>query len=154
MPAPELYERTRAALGALVERRGRGSVSDAHGLAVIETAPPAKDRPVFYLMPLLETAPDSSFTDSRQTITVTFAVIVALDVRRGHAPDAADEGKIKIDASLQAAEGLRAEVIQAVRSVPLGGDYRDVQYAGGRLLEIGPGVLWHQLDFRTAYLED
>lgn len=162
MPAPELYERTRAALLALVERRGQGSVSDAHGLAVIEAVPPAKDRPVLYLMPLRESAPDSSFTDSRQTITVTFAVIVAIDarnVRRGQAtdrPQSIRAAAVKIDASLQAAEELRAEVIAAVRSLSPGPgpSHTDVQYAGGRLLDIGPGVLWHQLDFRTAYLED
>ena len=155
MPAPELYHGVRTALATLIEERGRGSVSDAHGLAVIETAPPAKDLPVLYLVPLRETAPASSFTDARQTVTVEFAVLLALDarnVRRGRATDAADDAKI--DASLQAAEELRAQVIGAVRGVPLGPIYGDVQYAGGRLLDIGPGVLWHQLDFRTAYLED
>ncbi len=164
MPAPELYQRVRAALEALLQERGRGSVSDAHGLAVIETEPPATDRPVLYLVPLRETAPASPFTDARQTITVEFAVLLALDarnVRRGRATDAADAGMI--DASLRAAEELRAEVIGAVRGVSPGAPfsanrlvdtYSDVQYAGGRLLDIGPGVLWHQLDFRTAYLED
>lgn len=155
MPAPELYQRVHAALGALVEQRGRGSVSDAHGLAVLETAPPAKDRPALYLLPLRESAPASPFTDGRQTVTVEFAVLIALDarnVRRGQATNAADG---KIDASLRAAEALRALVIGAVRGVhPLSPSYTDVQYAGGRLLDIGPGVLWHQLDFRTAYLED
>ena len=155
MPGLELYSRVRAALVTLIEERGRGSVSDAHGLAVIETAPPAQDRPVLYLVPLRETAPASPFTDARQTVTVEFAVLLALDarnVRRGQAPPAADDAKI--DASLQAAEEQRAQVIRAVRAVPLGPTYGDVQYAGGRLLDIGPGVLWHQLDFRTAYLED
>ena len=154
MPAPELYQRVRIALLLLVRERDRGSVSDAHGLAVTETAPPAKDRPVLYLVPLRESAPASPFSDARQTVTVEFAVLLALDarnVRRGRATDAADAG---IDASLQAAEELRAEVIGAVRGVSPGTSYGDVQYAGGRLLEIGKGVLWHQLDFRTAYLED
>ena len=164
MPAPELYERTRAALGALVEKLGRGSVSDAHGLAVIEAVPPAKDRPVLYLLPLRETAPGSPFSDSRQTVTVDFAVLIAIDarnVRRGQATDRPQflgdpEPAVKIDASLQAAEELRAEVIAAVRSLSPGPgpSHTDVQYAGGRLLQIGPGVIWHQLDFRTAYLED
>ena len=164
MPAPELYSRVRAALVTLIEEHGRGSVSDAHGLAVTEAVPPAKDRPVLYLVPLRESAPGSSFTDARQTVTVEFAVLIALDarnVRRGQATDrprsiraAADEGKI--DASLQAAEELRAEVIAAVRSLSPGPgpSHTDVQYAGGRLLQIGPGVIWHELDFRTAYLED
>ena len=162
MPAPELYERTRAALLALVERRGQCSVSDAHGLAVIEAVPPAKDRPVLYLMPLRESAPASPFTDARQTVTVDFAVLIAIDarnVRRGQATDrprSIRAAAVKIDASLHAAEELRAEVIAAVRSLSPGPgpSHTDVQYAGGRLLEIGPGVLWHQLDFRTAYLED
>ena len=154
MPAPELYRVVRAALEALVRERDRGSVSDAHDFAALRTVPPKKDRPVYYLIPQKETAPASPFTDGRQTITVEFGVLLALDARnvpRGRATDAADAG---IDASIHTTEELRAEVIGVVRGVPLGPSYSDVQYAGGSQLDIGKGVLWHQLDFRTAYLED
>ena len=118
------------------------SVQGAAEFAAVKANPPKNRQPAAYVVPNSDSAgPNRVAVNAvRQRNQINFAVVLAIGNLRDRRGGTAT----------RSLEALRDEVIAALLGWPPTADHEQVEYDGGLVIDFRDGVVWWQLDFRTA----
>jgi len=117
-------------------------VDGAAAFSALKTNPPKSKQPAAYVLPIADAAtPNAVATAVRQTGTERIAVALAL-------------GNLKDSRGATASEQMEA-IRVSVRGALVGWSpatgFEVYLYAGGRVIDMKGGVVWHQLEFTTQF---